>query len=85
MLVNSNFFSLILLQTVFLLKYISAFLTLAHFKVKYEETRVTFADWGELKPTTTFGQLPMLTWDGLELAQSGTIVRYLLKSLGDVH
>jgi len=29
-----------------------------------------------MKPTTTFGQLPMMTWDGLEMAQSHAIVRF---------
>jgi len=50
--------------------------------VDFEDDRVSFADWGNIKPTTTFGQLPMMTWDGLEMAQSHAIVRYVAKKVG---
>eukprot|EP00088_Acartia_fossae_P001007 TRINITY_DN10377_c0_g1_i1.p1 TRINITY_DN10377_c0_g1~~TRINITY_DN10377_c0_g1_i1.p1 ORF type:complete len:222 (-),score=35.48 TRINITY_DN10377_c0_g1_i1:414-1079(-) len=51
-------------------------------KVAHEEKRLTFPEWPAVKPTTKYGQLPMLTWDGMELAQSGTITRFLAKKTG---
>ncbi|XP_023345226.1 glutathione S-transferase isoform X2 [Eurytemora carolleeae] len=50
--------------------------------VDFEDNRISFAEWGNMKPTTTFGQLPMMTWDGLEMAQSHAIVRYVAKKVG---
>ena len=42
----------------------------------FEDHRIPIADWpGEHKAATTFGQLPMLQWDGEELAQSMAITR----------
>ena len=42
----------------------------------FEDHRIPIADWpGEHKAATTFGQLPMLQWDGEELAQSMAIAR----------
>jgi glutathione S-transferase len=50
--------------------------------VEFEDERVSFGEWAELKPKTTFGQLPLMTWDGLEMAQSHAIVRYVSKKCG---
>eukprot|EP01101_Sappina_pedata_P013639 TRINITY_DN98_c0_g2_i1.p1 TRINITY_DN98_c0_g2~~TRINITY_DN98_c0_g2_i1.p1 ORF type:complete len:209 (-),score=117.14 TRINITY_DN98_c0_g2_i1:95-688(-) len=36
-------------------------------------------DWQTLKPTTTFGQLPFIEIDGIEIAQSNAIARYIGK------
>ena len=47
----------------------------------FEDNRIPRSEWpGELKRATTFGQLPMLCWDGIELAQSMAIVRLVIKS-----
>ena len=45
----------------------------------FEDDRIPFPDWpGEHKAATTFGQLPVLRWDGVELAQSMAIARLIL-------
>jgi len=54
-------------------------LILAAAKAKYEEKRINFPEWGPMKDATPFGQLPVITVDGLELAQSCTIIRYLAR------
>ncbi|CAJ0948018.1 unnamed protein product, partial [Mesorhabditis belari] len=38
--------------------------------------------WGELKKTTHFGQLPVLKFDGKELAQANAIAKYLGAEFG---
>ena len=50
--------------------------------VEFEDVRVTGEEWAVMKPTTKFGQLPMLTINGVEFAQSGAMVRYVSR-LGD--
>ena len=46
----------------------------------FEDNRIPRSEWpGELKKATMFGQLPMLCWDGIELAQSMAIVRLVVK------
>lgn len=50
--------------------------------VAFEDVRITGEEWATLKPTTKFGQLPMLNIDGVEFAQSGAMVRYVAR-LGD--
>lgn len=45
--------------------------------VDFEDDRINFEAWGALKPTTKFGQLPLMSVDGGEpLAQSGAMLRY---------
>lgn len=45
--------------------------------IPFEDDRVAFPDWPALKPSTPYGQLPMMSIDGGEmLAQSGAMVRY---------
>ena len=45
----------------------------------FEDDRIPFQDWpGEHKAASTFGQLPVLRWDGVELAQSMAIARLIL-------
>ena len=56
-------------------------LMLAHKGVEYEDCRLTGEQWGELKPKTPFGGLPLLQYNGLELAQSITIARFLAREL----
>lgn len=47
----------------------------------FEDERINFAQWGDLKPKTKFGQLPLLTLekDGKSntIAQSGAMLRYV--------
>ena len=44
----------------------------------FEDHRIPFEDWpGQQKAATTFGQIPVLRWDGVELAQSMAIVRLI--------
>ena len=38
-------------------------------------------DWNERKKNTPYGQVPLLTVDGVQIAQSGAIVRFLAKRL----
>jgi len=45
--------------------------------VEFEDRRVDHAQWPSLKGTAPFGQLPMLEIDGLHLAESMTILRYV--------
>jgi glutathione S-transferase len=46
-------------------------------KVPFEDDRVKFPDWGALKPTTPYGQLPLMSIDGGKtMTQSDAMVRY---------
>ena len=44
--------------------------------VPFKDTRVNFADWGKMKETTKFGQLPLMYLNGEEkpYAQSGAML-----------
>ena len=45
----------------------------------FEDHRIPFNEWpGEHKAASTFGQVPLLLWDGEELAQSMAIARLVL-------
>eukprot|EP00091_Calanus_sinicus_P021219 TRINITY_DN6180_c0_g1_i1.p1 TRINITY_DN6180_c0_g1~~TRINITY_DN6180_c0_g1_i1.p1 ORF type:complete len:217 (-),score=77.96 TRINITY_DN6180_c0_g1_i1:125-775(-) len=49
-------------------------LLLAYARVPYEDERIALPwddpkPWAELKPSTPFGQLPVMLWDGEEIAQ----------------
>jgi len=48
--------------------------------VKFEDVRVDKEQWTTLKPTTPFGQMPVLEIDGVKLCQSNTIARYVAKT-----
>uniref|UniRef100_A0A0N5AYE0 Glutathione S-transferase 1 n=1 Tax=Syphacia muris TaxID=451379 RepID=A0A0N5AYE0_9BILA len=50
--------------------------------VEYEDVRISKEDWPNMKPTTPFGQLPLLEVDGKVLAQSVAIAIYLANKLG---
>jgi glutathione S-transferase len=51
-------------------------LALAH--VEYEDIRVKFPDWPTLKPTTPYGQLPTMTYDGgRTMTQSPAMLRWV--------
>jgi glutathione S-transferase len=48
--------------------------------VEYQDIRIEKANWPALKPTTPFGQVPVLEADGgLKLCQSNSIARYLAR------
>lgn len=47
--------------------------------VQYEDIRVDGQTWSTIKPTTPFGQLPMLEIDGVKYCQSNSIARYLAR------
>jgi glutathione S-transferase len=49
--------------------------------VKYEDVRIEKANWPALKPSTPFGQLPMLEVDGVKLCQSNAIGRFVARRL----
>ncbi|KAJ3244594.1 hypothetical protein HDU78_010700 [Chytriomyces hyalinus] len=55
-------------------------LALAINSIPFEDERIDRSKWMELKPTTTFGQLPLLTVNGDNvIAQSTAILRYVGK------
>merc|ERR1712018_760574 len=56
-------------------------LMLAHKGVDYEDCRITGEQWKELKPKTPFGGMPLLEYNGLELAQSKAVARFLAREL----
>ncbi|KAL4714893.1 hypothetical protein ACJJTC_012565 [Scirpophaga incertulas] len=48
----------------------------------FEDNRINPADWPTIKPTTPFGQLPMLSMDGKKYAQSLALSRYFGRKYG---
>ncbi|CAA93086.1 Glutathione S-transferase 4 [Caenorhabditis elegans] len=54
----------------------------AMLNVPYEDYRVSVEEWSKLKPTTPFGQLPILQVDGEQFGQSMSITRYLARKFG---
>jgi glutathione S-transferase len=50
--------------------------------IPLEEQYVAFEDWPKVKPTTRFGQLPVVYDDGFEIAQSNAIIRTIAKKHG---
>lgn len=57
-------------------------LLLTYGKVPFEDKRLSYAEWPEVKPTTPFGQVPILETDGKVLAQSNAIELYCAKLAG---
>jgi glutathione S-transferase len=51
-------------------------LALALAGVKFNDNRVSSADWPKLKPSTKYGRLPGLKVDGVEKYQSGSLLRW---------
>lgn len=50
--------------------------------VKFEDVRVRREDWLSVKPTTPFGQMPVLEVDGQVIAQSVAINNFLAREFG---
>ncbi|XP_008203102.1 glutathione S-transferase [Nasonia vitripennis] len=50
--------------------------------VDFVDDRFDQADWPKIKPTTPFGQVPILEVDGKKVCQSTAICRYLAKQFG---
>ncbi|XP_019408970.1 PREDICTED: hematopoietic prostaglandin D synthase isoform X2 [Crocodylus porosus] len=54
----------------------------AYSGIKYEDNRIEWADWPNIKPTIPFGKVPILEIDGVIIHQSLAIARYLAKENG---
>jgi len=50
--------------------------------IELKEEVVAFDDWPKVKPTTKFGQLPVVYDDGFEIAQSNAILRTIARKHG---
>jgi glutathione S-transferase len=50
--------------------------------IELKEKFVAFDEWPKVKPTTRFGQLPVVFDDGFEIAQSNAILRTVAKKHG---
>lgn len=50
--------------------------------VAFEDHRVTFAEFAEVRKSTPFGQVPTLTVDGVQVTQCDSILRYAGKLAG---
>merc|ERR1711976_625509 len=62
-------------------------LLLAYGGIKYEDNRIAppwdpTSTWSSLKPTTPFGQLPVLNWDEVEICQSMAAARFIAREVG---
>ena len=62
-------------------------LLLAYGGIEYEDCRLPLAfedpsEWKVLKPQTPYGSLPLLEWDGCQVAQSMAITRFIAKEVG---
>jgi glutathione S-transferase len=58
-------------------------LALAHGGIPFTDNRVAFPDWAALKPSTPFGQLPIIRLaDGTVLSQQRAILRLIGKETG---
>jgi glutathione S-transferase len=55
---------------------------LAYSGQPWEDDRISFAEWPELKPKTPLGTLPVLEYDGKKFSQSVTVCRFLANEVG---
>lgn len=54
----------------------------AYGNIEFDDTRITFEEWPAIKPSFTWGHLPVLEIDGKEYIQSLAIARYLSHIVG---
>lgn len=52
---------------------------LKHANIEFTDTHIQMADWGQTKPTTVWGSLPMLKVGDQTLTQTRAIARYVAK------
>jgi len=57
-------------------------LLLAQAGVAYDDVRIEKENWPALKPTTPFGQVPLLEVDGKVISQSRAIARFIAREHG---
>merc|ERR550517_1685276 len=62
-------------------------LLLAYGNLDYKDERLPVpwdnnTAWMYIKPNMSWGQLPVLTWDGVQVGQSMTIARYIAREIG---
>uniref|UniRef100_A0A6P7H0G5 glutathione transferase n=1 Tax=Diabrotica virgifera virgifera TaxID=50390 RepID=A0A6P7H0G5_DIAVI len=50
--------------------------------IPFEDVRIEHADWPSIKPTTPFGQLPVLEVDGKKYTQGTPLARYVANVVG---
>merc|ERR1711992_243890 len=50
--------------------------------IEFEDKRFQVEEWAATKPTTKFGFVPQVTWDGKVMAQSNTITRFVAREVG---
>merc|ERR1711963_455603 len=50
--------------------------------IDFEDFRFGFGEWAKHKPNTPFGSVPVLHWDGEEMAQTMAIVRFVARKVG---
>ena len=50
--------------------------------IDFEDFRFGFEEWPKHKPSTPFGSVPVLRWDGEELAQTMAIVKFVARKVG---
>jgi glutathione S-transferase len=50
--------------------------------IEFEDNRLSFAEFGEMRRSTRFSALPVLEIDGAEVTQSNAISRYVGKLAG---
>jgi len=50
--------------------------------VEFEDNCIKDSEWSSLKPSTPFGQVPILEYDGKVLCQSNAIARYIANKFG---
>merc|ERR1712210_297731 len=48
-------------------------------KIDFEDFRFGFDDWPKHKPTTPFGQVPVIYWDGEEIAQCMAMEKFVAR------
>jgi glutathione S-transferase len=51
--------------------------------IDFEDERLSFADWPAMKPSTPYGQVPLMTIDGKTRTQSNAMLRYVGSELSE--